>query len=602
VSAFAAIAGDDVGELDVATVGAAISRIYGTPARTWAAAGCTLIAAPLHGDGRAHGTDQRTGVTAVGQVVLEGKTALARELALPADADALDICVAAYLRWGDLCTDRFSGEFALALFDPRDRTLLCARDGLGIRQVFVGDGGRTVVVSNALAATWGHRAVPRDLDEKALLQFLSEGWLEPERTAFRSVTCLAAGHTLVLRNGVPLLRRHWAFPVASGRAIRDVRAACDGYREVMRQAVADRLIVAGASILMSGGIDSTSIAAAACEVGAADRLMAFTAVYNRAPVPREWETAALAADALGVPQQPVAGDRHDALHYLDQPGLPPQPVDEPTLSDWRGLVAAAASHASVALYGEDGDSLFLPPSYSGLRHTMTNGEIARDSVAFAWRRRQLPYLGLRIRERFGLVRRPPRTPVLPPWLTREARALLAVSEPPCLLGQQATPLGTHPARPRTQERLCRGVGEYMSGLISAEVTRQAIELRCPLLDRRVIAFVMQVAPIPFCQDKDLPRRAYAGALPAAVRLRPKRGVSGLDERLARDWQARRPGTPRLTPPLDRWIDRAALDAALVDPLRVGGAWRVVQLAGWLARRDTSSPAWGLCTACANISV
>ena len=596
MSAFAAIAGIDLDTLDVANVEAAISGIYGQPARTWTFAGCTLIAAPLHHDDRAHATDERTGVTAVGQVVLEDRRALAHELTLPADAHALDICVAAYLRWGGPCTDRFSGELALALWDPRHRALLCARDGLGVRQVFVGNGGRTAVVSNVLAATLAHRAVTTDLDEKALLQFLGEGWLEPERTAFRNVAYLAAGHTLILRDGVPSLRRHWSFPTANGPAIRDVRAACDGYREVMRQAVADRLTAKRASVLMSGGIDSTSIAAAACEVGAADRLKAFTAVYNRAPVPGEWETAALAADTLGVRHEPVIGDRHDALHYLDQPGLPPQPVDEPTLSDWRELVAAAAAHSTIALYGEDGDALFVPPSYRGLRRTMTAGEIARDSIVFALRRRRLPYLGLRVRERLGLVSRPPQTPVVPAWLTRDARALLAVSEPPRLLGQRSSPERTHPARPRTQERLCRGVGEYMSGVISPEVTRQSIELRCPLLDRRVIAFVMQVAPIPFCQDKDLPRRAYAGTLPAAVRLRPKRGVTGLHERLAREWQASRRASPRLPPPLDRWIEREALEAALVDPIRVGAAWRVVQLAAWLARQGTSSPTRALCTA------
>jgi hypothetical protein len=227
---------------------------------------------------------------------------------------------------------------------------------------------------------------------------------------------------------------------------------------------------------------------------------------------------------------------------------------------------------------------------------MTIGEITRDTIAFILRRRRLPYLGLRVRERLGLARPLSRPPLLPAWLTREARAALALAEPPRLLGQQPTPASRHPARPRTQEQLCRGVGEYMSGVISPEVTRQSIELRCPLLDRRVIAFVMQVAAIPFCQNKDLPRRAYAGTLPAAVRLRPKRGVSGLDERLAREWQACRQGTPRLPPPLDRWIDGEALEAALVDPRRVGAAWRVVQLAGWLARIERSSTARALCTA------
>jgi hypothetical protein len=279
----------------------------------------------------------------------------------------------------------------------------------------------------------------------------------------------------------------------------------------------------------------------------------------------------------------VHADRHPALHYLRDGPPTPQPMDEPGLTDWRALIAAAASYSSVALYGEDGDALFLPPGYAALRRAAPLSSILRDVVSFTLANRRLPYLGLRLRERLRIDRgRARRYPLpAPAWLTPAARTLLLAQEAPAILGWRPEALPPHATRPFTQQRLQWGIGEYLAAIISAEVTRAPIDLCCPLLDSRVIRFVMNVPAIPWCQDKRLARHAYRGVLPSAVVEHPKRGVAGLDDALAREWQAGPQPESDLPAPLDGWIDRASWRRALGHPQQVGEAWRVLQLASWL---------------------
>jgi hypothetical protein len=199
-------------------------------------------------------------------------------------------------------------------------------------------------------------------------------------------------------------------------------------------------------------------------------------------------------------------------------------------------------------------------------------------------------MGIRLRERFGLSTLP-RIPPHPRWLTPEAVGLPSGGEER-VLGHAAVALPPHPDRPEVQARLSAGVAGYLSGILTPEVTGHPIEIRCPLLDSRVIRFVLNVAPIPWCQHKHLPRVAYAHVLPRAVVRHPKQGVGGLDAALSADWQARSKETRARDLPaemadwirLDDW--RRALESP--DPRRVGEAWRVLQLTAWITSQANES--------------
>ncbi len=586
----------------VNAIATALSEVYGSPCESAVLDGCVLLAAPLNPESDGHLlVDPISGIAATGQVLLEDRGRLSAALGLPNHSHSLRLSAAAYQRWGSTCAERFGGEFALAMWNARDRVFLCARDGLGVRPLFVGTGSDIVVVSNILKAARAHPHVPQDLDERALGGFLATGAIAETRTAYRAVVPVPAGHTLTIRRGgESTLRRHWIFPAADGPLIREPRCAIEGYREALERAVGDRL-EARTSILMSSGIDSTTIAAAARRVTPESRLHAFTADYARVPASSEARRAQIAADALGIPVTPVPADRHAALAHLSEGRPTPQPVDEPALSDWRALIGAAATHGWAALYGEDGDALFRSPDWQELRRAIPPISLAGDIARFMLATRRPPYLGFRLRERAGLSK-PPALPPPPRWLHPGSEGGSADSNEPDVLGHRAVPLQAHATRPQVQERLWPAVSAYLAGILSPELTGHRLELRCPLLDTRVIRFVVNVAPIPWCQQKELARSAYAEVLPPAITRRPKQGVVGLDEAVARDWQrnhAKDAEATPLPPPLDGWIAADEWRRALrsPDPRIVAEAWRVLQLIGWMTGRgDAASLRNVSCTA------
>ena len=548
---------------------------------------CDLLLSPLHADDPPAPVVRPDEIAVTGTVLLEAR----RDLALTLDQDTasagIALAGAAYARWGTRCTEHLTGEYAFALWDSNARTLLCARDGMGLRLLYVADSPDVIVVTNVLAAALAHPSISDERDNVALAAFLAHGGaVDPVRTAYRHVRVLPPGHTLTIDVGRNTTRmyRHWHFPAPEVQLVTDAHQVHEAYRVALADAVGDRLS-ASTTIFLSGGIDSTTIAAAAREVSSSGRLHALTARYPRFAPDDEAVFARMAATHLHIPQTVIDADRHDPWHPLSVRPAPPEPLDEPMLADWREAVAAAAAHGTVALYGEDGDALFAPPAWSALRNAATPGSIAIAAARYAAAERALPYLGLRLRERLGMV--PTRSGRAPSWLNGDAGALLDRAAPATVLGHAAEPLAPHPTHPDVQARMTAATfNRDFSLTISPEVTRQQVELRFPLFDTRIVRLVLSLPAIPWCQNKRLPRAAYFGRLPAVVLDRPKRTLRGYNEAAVAAWK--RSFDAEVTAPANTasaWIDRDAWMTTLRtgSPDDVMEAWRVFALEAWSAQ-------------------
>ena len=182
--------------------------------------------------------------------------------------------------------------------------------------------------------------------------------------------------------------------------------------------------------------------------------------------------------------------------------------------------------------------------------------------------------------------------IVPPrWLTPEAVRLLQHEEAETLFGQRPMLLPSHPTRSRLQDRLTSTVPQFAE-TIGPEVTRQPLEIRLPILDTRVLRFVVSVPAIPWCQHKELPRAAYRGILPDQILDRPKTPAVGFYEALVQSWRERIGGHLPVTSFIPReWIDWTAWHETLSAgrPSDVMMGWHVVQLDAWLgeqaARRE-----------------
>jgi asparagine synthase (glutamine-hydrolysing) len=598
-------------------IGSALEAVTGARAGMTSSGCCALLLSPLHSSDPARPiVHPLSHVAVTGQVLLEDRRALIERLDLDRDASDLDIVAAAFNRWGTDCTEHLNGEYAFALWDPDRHTLVCARDGLGIRLLYLGEGAGSVVVSNVMAAVLAHPSVSGEIDAARLVAFLASGRVTTRtRTAYRAIRAIPEGHTLSVQfpTGSRTLRRHWWMPAPETVRARDDREILAGYRDVIAAAVSDRARDGPVGIFLSGGIDSTTVAAAAQDDARRGHLHAFTVVYRRLLPEDELAYAASVAARLGLPLTMIEGDRYPALE-AERAGLSlAQPADEPTLADFRAVLGRAAQHSTVALYGEDGDAVFLPPGGRELLRAQPIGAIMLSAARYVINRRSRPYLGLRLRDRLrsftGSVRlqpdhfryqhffkslrhlistQPRENPsIVPPrWLMADAIRLLEHQEAETLFGQRPTPLPPHPARSRVQERLT-GTVPLFAETIGPEVTRQRLEVRLPILDTRVVRYVFSVPGIPWCQHKQLPRVAYRGILPDQVLDRPKTPLAGFYEALVQSWRDRIGDHLPVTSFMPReWIDWTAWHETLSvgRPSDVMVAWHVVQLDAWLGER------------------
>ena len=506
----------------------------------------------------------------VGDIRLDGRDELLRELGAepPAACDA-ELVLRAYAAWGEGCVEHLLGDFAFVIWDGRERVLFAARDHFGVKPFFYAEVGSCLLASNTLDCLRRHPDVSDRLNEQALGDFLALGLNHDlATTTFADVRRLPPAHALSCRRGRVQVRRYWELP-GDG----DIRYRCDGeyvdhFRELLRTAVADRLRTGRAGVLMSGGLDSTAVAALAHDqrrrTGTPADLRAYTLVYDKLIPDTERHYATLAAGALAMPIHFLVGDGYVPFTAGDSPlSASPEPVDEPVPALLADQLAQAAANGRVVLSGFGGDPLLAgSPSYmmnllTGFRWPRWLWETAR----YVCTRRRLPPLGLRGRLKRWLGSRPVRPP-FPDWLDPEfadrldlrgrLEATLAPTQPP------------HPRHAEAAQALATPFWPALFEYLDAGATGRAVDVRHPFFDVRLVQFVLGIPPLPWCADKEILRASMGGLLPEEIRLRPKTPLAG--DPLAEHF--RRSGA--------RWADYCDANPALAKYVIVE---RVRELAG-----------------------
>jgi asparagine synthase (glutamine-hydrolysing) len=184
-----------------------------------------------------------------------------------------EVILGAYEAFGEGCVDHLRGMFAFAIWNDRDRSCFLARDRFGIKPFYYqAEGGRLMFASEvrALLATG---EVPSELDGDAMFAYFRAGSVQEPRTLLKSVRCLEAGHVATWRNGRLQIRRYWSVSFATAETpAQPVEATHNALIDSVRHHFVSDVPV---GILLSGGIDSTSLVALAREAGVGD-LRTFT--------------------------------------------------------------------------------------------------------------------------------------------------------------------------------------------------------------------------------------------------------------------------------------------------------------------------------------
>jgi len=271
-----------------------------------------------------------------------------------------ELLINAFAAWGPDALARLNGMFAFAVWDRQKRRLFLARDRLGIKPVYYwhdqqrglfvfGSDIKTLLASGFFEAA---------IDPEGLYHALSFGVAPRPMTAFREIRSLRPGHWMTVGvDGDVTIQRWWQLPTGQSESNFELDDAIEGVRHNLFDAVGRQLVAdTEVGIYMSGGIDSTSVVAAAASHQPGIR--AITLGYTDSEEEDETKEAAAFAELHPVKHEVERVSPESALTQIDEAVLC---FEEPCalFAPNYGIAKMAADRSlKVVLSGLGGDELF----------------------------------------------------------------------------------------------------------------------------------------------------------------------------------------------------------------------------------------------------
>jgi asparagine synthase (glutamine-hydrolysing) len=260
-----------------------------------------------------------------------------------------------YEEWGADVTKHLNGIFGFALWDSKSRSLLLARDHLGVKPVYYYDDGKRLLFGSEIKAILQDESVPREVDLEALHLFLAFGFVPSPRTLFKGIRKIPPGYRLRADASGVRLERYWrAIPqIASGISESE---AIEEYAKRMRRAI-ERQMVSDVPVgcLLSGGIDSGLVTAIMSEIS--DRpVMTFSVGFEEEGDWNELDEAAATARLFKTEHHPLRISARDFVGFFAESFWY---LEEPVLSQstfaFYYISRLAREHVKVVLTGQGAD-------------------------------------------------------------------------------------------------------------------------------------------------------------------------------------------------------------------------------------------------------
>lgn len=177
-----------------------------------------------------------------------------------------EVVLAAFIRWGIKCLDRFHGMFAFALWDKHERRLFVGRDRLGVKPLFFHAGGDGFAFASRPRALFELLpSLSRELDAQALRYYYEAGYVPAPHSIYSSVRKLEPGHYLIVDDKGVSKTRYWSLEqVGTDERLASASEAdlLDELDALIDRSVRQRLVSnVPVGAFLSGGIDSSLVAA-----------------------------------------------------------------------------------------------------------------------------------------------------------------------------------------------------------------------------------------------------------------------------------------------------------------------------------------------------
>lgn len=450
-----------------------------------------------------------------------------------------------YEEYGEDLVDHLNGMYAFSLWDTRKKKLIIARDRFGEKPLYYGVFDGNLIYASEPKAMLAHPSVKAELDLDALRHYLSYDYVPAPMSIYKGISKLPAAHMLTIEKGGIKTRRYWNMswsPTQPG----SIDAKASELRDLLSDAVRMRLVSdVPLGILLSGGIDSSTVAAFATQ-HATERVKTFSIGFEEDSFD-ESKYARQVAKHLDTEHYEeklsatTAGDLISEIGtWLDEP------LSDGSLIPTFLLAQFVRKHVTVALGGDGGDELFagypmyyahtVAAKYARVPALLRKGliepvvkrlPVSTKNMSFDYKaKRFVRGANLKTVERhhswFGSFSREEQNHLLTPEILTE-------SDGDIYRGPREL-LGLCDATTEIEQMQFLDINYYMAEDILTKVDRAAmavsLETRAPFLDPRVGQFAASL-PLAYKlsgkSGKHILKKAMSDLLPANILHRPKKG-------------------------------------------------------------------------------
>ena len=179
-----------------------------------------------------------------------------------------EVVLKSYREWGYECLKRFEGDFALAIWDAKNRNLFLARDRFGVKPLYFSNSNNFFRFGSTLQSIIAKKDIELELDPKSLhMHFSLHAVVPAPNTIFKNIKKVPPGHYLIINKDKKLsINQYWNLDsLNESDYIVDEEEAINMTKDILINSVEKRLSASDTDVgvLLSGGLDSSLIVALA---------------------------------------------------------------------------------------------------------------------------------------------------------------------------------------------------------------------------------------------------------------------------------------------------------------------------------------------------
>ena len=273
-----------------------------------------------------------------------------------------EVIIAAYLKWGIQCVERFNGMFAIALYDRQEQEVYLIRDRIGKKPLYYWYKDGDLVFASELKPIMKYPGFQGEIEQRVLSRYLFQQYINAPESIYRDVYKLEAGAILRFSAGQISTWKYWdvseVYHAALKNQIEDYGEAKAYLKEALKKSVKARMIAdVPLGSFLSGGYDSSLVTAIAQECSDSP-VKTFSIGFHEEKY-NEAKYARAVADYLGTNHTELYIDVQDMFDLVESiPVYYDEPFADSSEIATMMVSKLAREHVTVALSGDGGDEFF----------------------------------------------------------------------------------------------------------------------------------------------------------------------------------------------------------------------------------------------------